>query len=381
VAVLIEHRKGVERSLRESEERVQIAAQTSGLGFWIWDPMTGHVWASDKLGELLGMAPGEEVNYQSFLAQIVPEDRALVASEVNQSVAFREDLDIEYRVRLPDGGVRWITSRGRGHQDDDSEPWRLVGTCMNTTAQRQAAAEMELQREELAHLSRVAALSALSGSLAHELNQPLGSILSNAQAAQHLMSKDAPDLTELRAILGDIISEDRRAGEVIKRLRTMLRRGEVAVQPVNVNENLGELLRLARSDLNARDVAVTCLLAKDLPLAMTDRVQLQQVVLNLVMNACDAMESIPPEQRRLTLTTFVAQNEVRIGVLDCGVGLPEDVEALFQPFHTTKSGGLGLGLSICRMLVSAHGGRLWVERRAECGAAFYVALPQSKENP
>ena len=142
-----------------------------------------------------------------------------------------------------------------------------------------------------------------------------------------------------------------------------------------MNECLEELLRLTRSDLAARGVTVINLAAGELPQAMMDRVQLQQVLLNLIMNACDAMESNPPGARKLTLTTFIAQNELRIGVLDCGVGLPDDVEILFQPFHTTKGGGLGMGLSICRTLVTAHGGRLWAERRDGPGAAFYVALP------
>ena len=155
----------------------------------------------------------------------------------------------------------------------------------------------------------------------------------------------------------------------------MLRRGEVARQLVSVNDSLDELLRLTRSDLIVRGISISTLTTGDLPPTMTDRVQLQQVVLNLILNACDSMASNPPEARKLTLTTFLAQNEVRIGVLDCGVGLPDDVESLFQPFFTTKEGGLGMGLSICRTLVTSHGGRLWAEHRAEGGAAFYVALP------
>jgi len=245
--------------------------------------------------------------------------------------------------------------------------------------ERRSSAQAQVQREELAYLSRVATLSALSGSLAHELGQPLGSILSNAQAGQRFLSQDAPNLEELRAIFADIVSADRRAGEIIERQRTMLRRGEVALQPVRVSESLDELLRLTRNDLMTRGVSVSNLAAGELPPALTDRVQLQQVLLNLIVNACDAMASNPPDRRTLTLTAAIAQNEMRIGVLDCGVGLPEDVETLFQPFHTTKDGGLGMGLSICRTLVTSHGGRLWAERRPERGAAFYVALPLARE--
>ena len=303
------------------------------------------------------------------------------ATAIQHALETGGSYEAEYRIILPDGSVRWIAARGRSPSPavNDAPP-RILGVSMDITRQKQADAEAQLQREELAHLSRVATLSALSGSLAHELSQPLSSILSNAQAGQRFMSQDPPDLVELRAILADIVSADRRAGEIIERLRTMLRRGEVALQPVSVNESLEELLRLTRSDLIARGVSVSNLTTGDLPPAMTDRVQLQQVLLNLIVNACDAMESNPPEDRKLTLTTFIAQNEMRIGVLDCGVGLPDDVETLFQPFHTTKDGGLGMGLSICRTLVTSHGGRLWAERRAERGAAFYVALPLAEED-
>jgi len=256
----------------------------------------------------------------------------------------------------------------------------VLGVSMDVTRQKQAGAEAQLQREELAHLSRVSALSALSGSLAHELSQPLGSILFNAQAAQRYMSQDAPDLDEVRAILADIVNADRRASDIIQSLRTMLRRGRVVLQPVSVNESLDDLLRLTRSDLIRRGVSVSQLTAADLPAAMTDRVQLQQVLLNLIVNACDAMESTSPGQRTLTLTTFVEQDEVHLGVLDSGVGLPDDIETLFEPFHSTKDGGLGMGLSICRTLVTSHGGKLWAERRAERGAAFYVALPVAVED-
>jgi two-component system sensor kinase FixL len=218
-------------------------------------------------------------------------------------------------------------------------------------------------------------MNALSGSLAHELNQPLTGVLGNTHAGQCILAKDPPDLAELRAIFTDIEGATCRASEIIERMRTMLRRGQVKRQPVNVKESLEELLRLTRTDLVARGVSVTDLSTPDLPAALADRVQLQQILLNLIKNACDAMQGYPPEERRLTITTSIDKNELRVGVLDSGVGLPADIEVMFQPFHSTKEGGLGVGLSICRTLASAHGGRLWAERRTGGGAAFYVALP------
>ena len=309
------------------------------------------------------------------------DDGAVRTTAIQHALETGSPYEVEYRIVLPDGSMRWITARGRRPSPTGSDaPLRIIGVSMDITRQKQAAAEAQLQREELAHLSRVATVSALSGSLAHELGQPLSSILINARAGQRCMSQDAPDLVELRAIFADIVSADTRAGAIIESLRTMLRRGQVALQPVSVNESLEDLLRLTRSDLIARGVSVSQLTTDDLPAARTDRVQLQQVLLNLIVNACDAMESNPPEDRHLTLTTLVTQNEIRIGVLDCGVGLPGDIESLFQPFHTTKHGGLGMGLSICRTMVTSHGGRLWAERRPERGAAFYVGLPLANED-
>jgi two-component system sensor kinase FixL len=207
------------------------------------------------------------------------------------------------------------------------------------------------------------------------LNQPLTSILGNTHAGLSFLRQGQADPVELRAILEDIDNG-------LPRRRHHRTHAHPAapwrsrIQPVTYEQSLQDLLRLTRSDLIARGVSVTNLATAGLPLAMTDRVQFQQILINLIKNACDAMESNPPEDRKLTLTTFVEQNEMRIGVLDCGVGLPRDIESLFEPFHSTKGGGLGMGLSICRTLVTPlAGGRLWAERRAERGAAFYVALP------
>ncbi len=381
LAVAISEERRSKEALRVSEERMSLAVESAQLVLWDWDVTSDRVWMTNEGRKFFGFEPSEPLHYASLAGCVHPDDSAVRATAIQQALETGGSYEVEYRIILPDSSERWIAARGRsaGPAVTDARP-RLLGVSMDITRQKQAHAEAQLQREQLAHLSRTATLSALSGSLAHELSQPLCAILTNAQAGQRFMSKDEPDLAELRAILANIVSADLRAVEIIERLRTMLRRGQVALQPVSVNESLEELLRLTRTELIARGVSVTNLATGDLPPAMTDRVQLQQVLLNLIMNACDAMKSNPLEDRNLTLTTFIAQNEMRIGVLDCGVGLPDDVETLFQPFHTTKDGGLGMGLSICRTLVTAHGGRLWVERRAERGAAFYVALPLARQD-
>jgi len=377
LAVAIDDERRSKDALRVSEERMSLAAESAQMALWDWDVVKDLVWVQDE--GLLGFKPDVPVDHATLAGALHPDDRAAREVAIQHALSNGGVYESEFRVILRDGSVRWIAARGRSPSPVVSEtPSRILGVAIDITRQKQAAVEAQVQREELAHLSRVATVSALSGSIAHELGQPLSSILMDSEAGQRFMAHDSPDLAEIRAIFDDLISSGRRAGEIIERMRTLLRRGEVAIQPVNVNESLDELLRLTRSDLIARGVSVTNLATGELPPAMTDRVQLQQILLNLIKNACDAMESNPPEDRRLTLTTFIEQNEFRIGVFDCGVGLPDNINSLFEPFHSTKKGGLGMGLSICRSLVTAHGGRLWAERRPERGAAFYVALPLAK---
>ena len=220
-------------------------------------------------------------------------------------------------------------------------------------------------------------LGELSGSLAHELNQPLTAILSNAQAGQRFLAHDNPDLNEIREILKDIVEEDKRAGEVIRRLRLLLKKGEVEQQLLDPNEVVREILKLVRSDLMNQEVAVLTELAPGLPPVKGDRVQLQQVLLNLVVNGCDAMSKNPARERQLVIFTRLKPGEgVRISVADRGVGFaPDHHDKVFEPFYTTKSHGLGLGLSVCRTIVKAHGGRLWATNNAGPGATFHFTLP------
>ena len=232
------------------------------------------------------------------------------------------------------------------------------------------------QRLQLTHLSRVAMLGELSGGIAHELNQPLTAILSNAQAAQHFIAGKEVDKKELAEILSDIIAADQRAGEVIRRLRALFKKGETYRQPLDPNELVRDVLGIAHGDLITRAVDVTPDLAASLPLVEGDRVQLQQVMLNLMMNACDAMSAGPSDGRRLAIRTRAADGGVRISFTDLGLGFrAEDYEKLFQPFYTTKPQGLGLGLSISRSIVAAHGGRLWGTSSPGHGATFHISLP------
>jgi C4-dicarboxylate-specific signal transduction histidine kinase len=247
---------------------------------------------------------------------------------------------------------------------------------IDITERKQAELEIQQQRQLLTHLTRVATLGELSGALAHELSQPLTSILSNAQAAQRFLAREPADLAEVRDILNDIVDDDRRAGAVIRRWRTLLRKGETQLHPLDLNDVANEVLRLANTELIAHGVTVTTRLTQGLPPVRGDRVGLQQVLLNLIVNACDAMKHNERANRHLTVGTELdGADAVKVTIADRGDGIPADkIERVFEPFFTTKENGLGLGLSICRSIVAAHGGRLGVDNNADRGATFFFAL-------
>jgi PAS domain S-box-containing protein len=374
LAVAIEDERRSKAALRASERRMTMAAESAQLALWEWDLARDVIWVQDQ--GLFGFPANTPIDHATLGGAVHPDDLALRAAAIQHALINGGDYESEFRVILADGSVRWIAARGRSLTHSGVEaPTRILGIAMDVTRQKQAASEAQQQLEELAHLSRVSTLSALSGSLAHELNQPLTSILGNTSAGQSIARQQTPDLSELRAIFADVESAACRAGDIIEHMRRLLRRGEVALQPVDMKESLDELLRLMRTDFIARGVSVVDLSTHELPRVMADRVQLQQILLNLIKNGCEAMQANAPDDRKLVLTTSVEQGQLRIGVLDCGVGLPDDLETIFKPFHSTKAAGLGMGLSICRALVNAHRGKLWAERRAGRGAAFYVALP------
>jgi signal transduction histidine kinase len=259
-----------------------------------------------------------------------------------------------------------------------SVPLLLLAVALEE--RERTAREAQEQRLQLTHLSRVAMLGEMSGGLAHELNQPLTAILSNAQAAQHFIAKHkAIDPEELSEILRDIIAADQRAGEVILRLRSLFKRGETHFQRLDVNELVRETLGLAHGDLATRGIEASTQLAQALPPVQADRIQLQQVMLNLIMNAGEAMAAGAGAERRLTIRTGAVDYGVQISFVDGGPGFPaEAYDKLFEPFYTTKPQGLGLGLSISRSIVLAHGGRLWGTSQPGRGASFHIALPAER---
>jgi two-component system, LuxR family, sensor kinase FixL len=255
--------------------------------------------------------------------------------------------------------------------------WLAMISTIEISRRKRADLEFLEQKNELAHLSRVTTLGKLSGSLAHELNQPLTAILSNAQAAQRILSAEGVDLDEVREILKDIVADDKRAVEVIRRLGALLKKGEVQKSALDVNEVVGDVLRLANHDLAVRSVIVHTELQPGLPPIIGDHVQLQQVLLNLIMNGCDAMTREAAYDRTLSVRTELAdRRDVRVCVKDHGCGIPPNrIESIFDPFYSTKQQGMGLGLTVCRTIIVAHGGRLWASNNPDRGASFQFTLP------
>ena len=487
-----------EEKLRQSEQRLELAAGAGDLGLWEWDVTSDDVWMTRECRALFGYRADEAVGLMRFLRTVHPDDRETVSRGVTAALSKGgRDFEQDFRIERGVGDVRWVRTRGRIERDQTGVARRMRGVSLDVTSRRQAEerfrmlveaapsamllvdaagdlvlvnalaetmfgyARSELigcpietlvprrwrpshlahraafsresqsramgagrelfarrkdgtelpvevglnpmqtaegrfvlasvvdvterkqrerdaahQRDEMAHLARVAMLGELSGSLAHELNQPLSAILSNAQAAQRYLAREAPELDRVREILADIVKSDRRAGAVITRLRSLLRKEDAQHQPLDMNEVVEEVLALMRSDLLNRQVSVRTELAPEIPLVSGDRVQLQQVLLNLLINGSDAMIDRTKERGLVVRTECTAGRKVRVSVSDCGTGIPpEDLERIFEPFVTTKAQGMGLGLAVCRTIVNAHSGRLWAVNNPGRGATVNVELP------
>ena len=256
--------------------------------------------------------------------------------------------------------------------------WAPVMLIASVIREReQALSELQQQRNQLAHVTRVATVGALSGALAHELNQPLTSILANAQAGARLLSQRPVDLVELRTIFEDIAHQDKQAADVIRHFRSLLKHDAVEFEQVAVDSVVRHAIALGHSTIARARVQVNTTIPADVPAVRGDPVQLLQLVLNLIMNACDAMSGRPVPERRLSLQVVCnGHHQVEVVVADSGAGLPADEQRVFEPFFTTKAEGLGLGLTICRAIANAHGGRLWAENNARGGATFHLVLPE-----
>ena len=366
-----------DQALRESEERMRVTAEAVNLGIWEWDLTKDEIWATNARRALVGWPASGKIVWNDFMNRLHPDDRDRVRQTVDNAIRSGEDFDSEYRLILPDGIVRWMSTRGSVHFDDAGKPARLLGISMDITARKQAELDAQRDRAELSHLSRVALMGEMSASIAHELNQPLAGILSNAAAGQRFIDRGNVNLREIREMFGDIIADSRRASGVVRGIRGMVKKEPVERGSVDLNEVVMDALRMASPDAVLRSCQLEVSLEANLPAIDGDPVQLQQVLLNLVINAFDAMRDGPPPGRKVLIATQSnGDGTVRTSVRDHGVGIPEEMrDRVFDPFFSTKTEGLGMGLAIVRSIVEAHGGTITAANAHDGGARFEFILP------
>jgi PAS domain S-box-containing protein len=379
-----EKRKQTEQKLLESEERFRQVAENSGDFIWEVNAQGLYTYASRHVEKILGYTPGELVGKKHFYELFEPSSREELKAAVFQVFATRQSFRNFPNPNVSkSGNLVHLESSGTPVLDTAGNLIGYRGTDTDVTERKQAELEIVQQRNEVAHLSRVTTLGEISGSLAHELNQPLGAILANTDAAELHLQSQTPNLDEVRAILADIRKDDLRAGEIIHGMRAFLRRQALEKQPLEVAQLVEEAVRLIGADAVLRKTSVGLEIPPGLPRVTGDRIHLQQVVLNLLINGMDAVSTCPVANRRITIRAAQPDpHTVEIAVSDAGVGIQAgDLNRVFDPFHTTKQGGLGLGLAICRSIVEAHGGSISVQNNPDRGATAKFSLPACEEGP
>jgi PAS domain S-box-containing protein len=308
---------------------------------------------------------------------ILPKDKAIWESHYHGSGTKAKPSDIQFRIKRKDGQIRWIEHVCQPVATTDGGRLGIRASNRDITERKQAEINAQRHREELTYISRMTTLGELSASMAHELNQPLTAILNNANAALRFISGDLKDFDEVNEILHDIIKDNRRASSIIKKLRTLMSKKKLEFLRVNLNEIVKDVVRLTDRETANRDVPVFLDLDNDLPHILGDVIHLEQVIINLILNGTEAMATIDHQLRELKILTMVHdKNHVKVSVSDQGTGIEEvHMISIFEAFYTTKPGGLGIGLSICRSIIEAHGGRLWAENNPDRGATVSFTVP------
>jgi PAS domain S-box-containing protein len=376
----IEDRKRADEKLRRSEAELVEAQRVSQTGSFVWNALTGELAGSRELFRILGCGEPHSVTLEEALQGVHPDDRGLVEQTIKRASSAEKDLDYEYKLQLLDGSEKYVHVVAHAGRNQAGQ-LEYIGAVVDVTATRQAEEKLQKAQAELARVTRVTTLGEMTASISHEVNQPLAAVVNAASACLRWLDGDRPNLDEARRAAEWIIKEGNRAGEVIRRVRSLAKNAAPQKETLDVNSIVNEVMALVQRELATRQVRWRLELAEALPIVLADRVQLQQVIINLVMNGVEAMQPILDRPHNLVIRSYQDEaGRVVVDVVDSGAGISADsADKLFNAFFTTKPGGMGMGLSICRSIIEAHGGRLSASNNAGLGARFQFTLPVYRE--
>jgi PAS domain S-box-containing protein len=383
----ITERKQAEEAVRRSESYLAEAQRLSHTGSWASIPAKGEIkYFSEECYRVLGFDPrGGQPRYEVFFERVHPDDQAKLSEAVEKAGRDKTEFELGYRFVRPSGEIRDIHVVGHPVLTPSSDLVEFVGTVMDVTERKRAEQERERLRQaqaDLAHVNRVTTMGELTASVAHEVNQPIAAAVTNAKTCLRWLTRDHPDVEEARAAAMRIVNDGTRAAEIIKRIRLLFKKGTSLRELVDVNEVIHEMVVVLRGEAVRNSILVRTELEADTPQVMADRVQLQQVLMNLMLNGMDAMKDANGTRELIIRSRRGESDQVLVSVDDTGVGLPpEQADRIFTAFFTTKPHGTGMGLSISRSIVESHGGRLWVAHNSPRGASFWFSLPAKAEAP
>jgi PAS domain S-box-containing protein len=371
-------RQRAEEALQRSEAYLAEAQRISHTGSFGWDVSSGQIFWSEETFRIFEYDPANKPTVEVILLRTHPEDRVFVQETLDQIARDRKAFDFEHRLLLPDGSVKYVQVVGHPSINDESGNFEFVGAMTDITERRRTDEERERLRQvqaDLAHVTRMTTMGELTASLAHEIKQPVSAAVTDAKTCMRWLGRDVPDVPEAREAASRLVKDVTRAADIIGRISLLFKKGTLRRELVDVNELIREMIILLRSEANRYSISIRTELAEDLPKVMADRVQLQQVFMNLMLNGIDAMKETTGGVE-LTIKSQADDGQLLISVSDTGVGLPpEQVDVIFRAFFTTKDNGTGMGLPISRSIIESHGGRLWAAGASGRGATFQFTLP------
>ena len=371
-----------EEKLQRSESYLAEAQRLTQTGSWAWRVAGGDaLHLSEEWYRIYGFDPEEGLSaWEKRVQRIHPEDRAKWQRAIDRAIGEKSDYEVEFRILLPDGTVKYVHTVGHPVLNASGDLVQFVGSSMDISASKRAEEALRQAQTDIAYVSRLTTMGELTASLAHEVNQPITAASTNANACLRWLAGDTPNIEEARAAAMRIVKDAKRAAEVISRTRLLFKKGTPQREPMDVNEVIREMIVLLRSEAMRYNVSVRTELAADLPQVMGDRVQLQQVLMNLMINGIEAMKEVDGTRELAIKSQGEENKQILVSLSDTGVGLPpQQTEEIFNAFFTTKPQGTGMGLRISRSIVESHGGRLWAAENSPRGASFCFTLPAKTE--